>query len=136
MDSEGLLALPELADVAASASSSFAAAAAASCWRDALAGARRQVDYVDCYRREQAAWRCRGPGRGVAGRRVDAVTLTSSEGLDNLWEMLDAMRRVASLPRTPTFVPHPRIADTRPRTRAFARVIVTPPTDAGFSRRC
>jgi uroporphyrinogen-III synthase len=37
------------------------------------------------------------------------VTLTSSEGLDNLWGIADGPTRAAWRAR-PTFVPHPRIA--------------------------
>jgi uroporphyrinogen-III synthase len=68
-----------------------------------------------------AAWR--------AGE-IDALTLTSSEGLDNLWEIFDDMTR-SSMAATPTFVPHPRIAD-RARTLGFGLVTVTAPTDAGL----
>ena len=58
------------------------------------------------------------------------MTLTSSEGLDNLWSLLgpDARTRLAA---TPTFVPHPRIA-ARAGVHGIARVIVTPPADAGL----
>jgi uroporphyrinogen-III synthase len=58
------------------------------------------------------------------------VTLTSSEGFDNLWAILDAEGR-AYLAATPTFVQHPRIAE---HARAFglSQVIVTPPADAGL----
>jgi uroporphyrinogen-III synthase len=88
------------------------------------------VDYVECYRRAKphgdfktmaAAWR--------AGE-IDALTLTSSEGLDNLWDISDDMTR-SSMAATPTFVPHPRIAE-RARTLGFGRVTVTAPTDAGL----
>ena len=50
--------------------------------------------------------------------RADALTLTSSEGLDNLCTLLDAasLRRLQALP---TFVPHPRIAD-HARSKGFA----------------
>ena len=58
------------------------------------------------------------------------MTLTSSEGLDNLWALLGpkARERVAA---TPTFVPHSRIA-ARASERGIARIIVTPPADAGL----
>ncbi len=97
---------------------------------DALVERGAKVDYVDCYRREKprgdftamaAAWR--------AGE-IDALTLTSSEGLDNLWELFDDASR-PSIIATPAFAPHPRIAD-RARTLGFRRVIVSAPTDAGL----
>ncbi|MDQ6924228.1 MAG: uroporphyrinogen-III synthase, partial [Pseudomonadota bacterium] len=97
---------------------------------EALAERGAQVDYVECYRRDKprgdfetmaAAWR--------AGE-IDALTLTSSEGLDNLWERFDEVSR-SSMAATPTFVPHPRIAE-RARVLGFSRVTLTAPTDAGL----
>ena len=38
------------------------------------------------------------------------MTITSSEGLDNLWTLADEPTRAAWRAR-PTFVPHPRIAE-------------------------
>jgi len=48
-------------------------------------------------------------GTSLLGGRVDAVTLTTSEGLDNLWALAGAAMR-AAWRACPTFVPHPRIA--------------------------
>ena len=63
-------------------------------------------------------------------RRVDAVTLTSSEGLDNLWAIFGAESR-GYLAATPAFVPHPRIAE-HARALGLREVFTTPPTDAGL----
>jgi uroporphyrinogen-III synthase len=130
MDSEGLLALPELADMRQKRVVIYRGGGGRELLGDALAGRGATVDYVDCYRREKphgdfaalaAAWR---------SGEVDALTLTSSEGLDNLWELFDdASRR--SIIGTPAFVPHPRVAD-RARELGFRRVIVSAPTDAGL----
>ena len=65
----------------------------------------------------------------IAGE-IDALTLTSSEGVDNLWELFDGAAR-AAMTATPTFVPHARIAE-RARSLGFERVRVTEPTDAGL----
>jgi uroporphyrinogen-III synthase len=130
MDSEGLLALPELADVKGKRIVIYRGSGGRELLGEALAERGAQVDYVECYRRDKphgdfetmaAAWR--------AGE-IDALTLTSSEGLDNLWELFDKVAR-SSMASTPTFVPHPRIAE-RVRALGFGRVTVTAPTDAGL----
>jgi uroporphyrinogen-III synthase len=130
MDSEGLLELPELADVAAKRIVIYRGGGGRELFGETLVGRGAQVDYVDCYRRSKpqgdfatmaSAWR--------AGE-IDALTLTSTEGLDNLWELFDDVSR-PSIIATPTFVPHARIAE-RARALGFRRVIVTAPTDAGL----
>lgn len=130
MDSEGLLALPELADVAGKRIVIYRGSGGRDLLGRSLSKRGAQVDYVECYLRAKprgdfgamaAAWR---------GGEIDALTLTSSEGLDNLWELFDDVSR-PSIAATPTFVPHPRIAE-RARTLGFGRVTVTAPTDAGL----
>jgi uroporphyrinogen-III synthase len=130
MDSEGLLALPELADVTGKRIVIYRGSGGRELLGEMLSERGAQVDYVECYRRAKphgdfatmaAAWR--------AGA-IEALTLTSSEGLDNLWELFDDVTRT-SMAAAPTFVPHPRIAE-RARTLGFGRVTVTAPTDAGL----
>jgi uroporphyrinogen-III synthase len=130
MDSEGLLALPELTDVNGKRIVIYRGSGGRDLLGETLIERGARVDYVECYRRAKpdgdfgtmaAAWR--------AGE-IDALTLTSSEGLDNLWELFDDVSR-PSMVATPTFVPHERIAE-RARTLGFRRVIVTAPTDAGL----
>ena len=133
MDSEGLLALPELADAAGKRIVIYRGGGAApgrELLGETLSERGAQIDYVDCYRRDKprgdfgtltAAWR--------AGE-IDGLTLTSSEGLDNLWSLFDDASR-SSMAATPTFVPHSRIAE-RARLLGFGRVSVTAPTDAGL----
>jgi uroporphyrinogen-III synthase len=130
MDSEGLLALPELAAVAGKRVVIFRGDTGRELLKGALEAGGAIVTQVECYCRAR-------PESGAAGlveawreRRIDAVTLTSSEGLDNLWAILGAEGQ-AYFAATPTFVPHPRIAE---HARAFglAEVIVTPPADAGL----
>ena len=88
------------------------------------------VTQVECYRRARPEGGAAGLLEAWRERRIDAMTLTSSEGLDNLWAILEAEGQ-AYLAATPTFVPHPRIAE---HARAFglSEVIVTPPADAGL----
>ena len=83
---------------------------------DTLRGRGATVEYAECYRRvrPQATWR----------GRADAITVSSAEGLANLFEMLDA----ALLRQAPLFVPHERIAEAA-RGRAVREVVVAGPSD-------
>jgi uroporphyrinogen-III synthase len=130
MDSDGLLALPEFIGASGKRIVIFRGGGGRDALRDALLSRGATVVQVDCYRRSR-------PEAGAAGlveawreHRIDAVTITSSEGLDNLWAILDAEGR-ALLAATATFVPHPRIGE-RARALGLTRVIVTPPADAGL----
>ena len=130
MDSEGLLALPEFAAPAGKRVAIFRGGAGREALGDALRSRGAQITYIDCYRRAP-------PQTGAAGLvdawregRIDAITLTSSEGLANLWDMLDAHGR-GRLIATPAFVVHERIA-LRASALGFGEVIVTGPTDAGL----
>lgn len=128
-DSAGLLALPEFADVAGRRVAIFRGSGGRDELGDTLRARGAQVDYIECYRRAR-------PGAGAAGLdeafrdgRIDAVTISSSEGLDNLWAIVTEPTRVAWRGRT-TFVPHPRIA-ARARELGLA-VVATASTDAGL----
>lgn len=129
-DSEALLALPELADVRGRRVVIFRGDGGRELLGDTLAARGAAVTYATCYRRSRPdadpaplveRWR-----RG----RLDAVTLTSSEGLANFWAMLDEAGQ-AFLRATPVFVPHARIA-ARARALGLARVIATGAGDAGL----
>jgi uroporphyrinogen-III synthase len=130
MDSEGLLALPELRNAAGKRVVIYRGGGGRELLGETLVERGAEVDYVDCYVRAKphgdfsamaAAWR--------AGE-IDALTLPNSEGLDNLWELFDdASRR--SMIATPAFAPHARIGE-RARALGFRTVAVTAPTDAGL----
>jgi uroporphyrinogen-III synthase len=128
-DSEGLLALPEFGNVRGKRVIIFRGDGGRELLGNTLAGRGARVDYVACYRRAK-------PSRGVAGLaeafrdgRIEAVTVTSSEGLENLWALSDDAMRSAWR-ACPTFVPHPRIA-TRARELGLV-VVATPAGDAGL----
>ena len=108
-DSEGLLELPSLRTVKGKRVMVFRGEGG----RDLLGEALRQrgaaVTYVDCYRRARPATGAAGLSEALRDARAHALTLTSSEGLDNLCALLDAAD-LARLRRLPAFVPHPRIA--------------------------
>ena len=109
-DSDGLLALPELAQLAGKRVLILRGDGGREQLGDALGARGAQVDYVACYRREKPSSGAAGLAEAFAQRRIDAVTITSSEGLDNLWALLDEATR-GLWRRGPTFVPHPRIAE-------------------------
>ncbi len=130
MDSEGLLALPELADVAGKRIAIFRGSGGRELLGETLTARGAQVDRIECYRRAKPASGAAGLIEAWRETRVDAVSITSSEGLDNLWDMLDDPTR-ARFRHTATFVPHVRIAK-RARALALKHVVVTAPTDAGL----
>lgn len=131
-DSEGLLALPELA--AASVSGRCIVIFRGDGGRELLAETLRErgaaVDCVTCYRRS-------GPPEGIApllaqwrAGQLDALTVSSSEGLRYLLDLLDAEGR-GFLQKTPIFVPHARIA-ANARALGLENIILTDAADTGI----
>jgi uroporphyrinogen-III synthase len=108
-DSEGLLALPELADVRGRRVAIFRGDGGREHLGDTLRARGALVEYVACYRRAVPEGGAEGLAEAFREGRIDAVTITSSEGLDNLWALADEATRGAWR-AMPTFVPHPRIA--------------------------
>ena len=108
-DSDGLLALPELASPQGKRVVVFRGDGGRDQLGDTLRARGATVEYVACYRRSAPASGAAGLVEAFRDGRIDAVTITSSEGLDNLWALCDAWTRERWRAR-PTFVPHPRIA--------------------------
>jgi len=128
MDSEGLLARPELADVRGRRAVIFRGDGGRELLGDALRARGADVVHVACYRRARPSGDASGLVAAVREGRADVLTVTSSEGLDNLVALAGA--DAATLARLPTFAPHPRIA-------AHARALgfdarETGPGDAGL----
>jgi len=126
-DSEALLALPELQDVSGKRIVIFRGDGGRELLGDMLAERGAQVEYAECYRRARpradnapllAAW-----ARGG----VHAVTVSSSEGLANLFDMLGKLGQ-HWLRTTPLFVPHARVAEAA-RRLGVRTVIVAGPGD-------
>lgn len=115
-DSEALL--PELQDVRGKRIAIFRADDGRPLLGDTLRERGAQVEYVACYRR-------RRPQAAAFTGQASAVVVSSAEGLENLFGMLDA----TLLRSTPMFVPHPRIAEAA-RARAVAQVVLAGPSDA------
>lgn len=112
--------------------------------RELIAETLRQrgatVDYVTCYRRLLPADGLAPLLAAWAAGEVDALTVSSSEGLRNLHQMLAEQAGLDSAARQnaehrlralPTFVPHPRIAEEAERL-GHSTVILTGPADAGL----
>jgi len=131
-DSESLLAMPEMNDVAGKRIVVFRGVGGRELLRETLEARGARVEYAECYRRMRshadtgsllAAW---------DRREIDALVVTSSEGLRNFFDMLGAEGR-KRLARAPLFVPHPRIAATA-RELGLADVVVTGAGDEGLAR--
>jgi uroporphyrinogen-III synthase len=89
-----------------------------------------QVERIPCYRRGRPDIDAAPLRALLAQGAVDAVTVTSSEGLRNLMAMVGAAGEGA-LKAVPLFVAHQRIAEEA-RQLGFAAVLVTAPGDAGL----
>jgi uroporphyrinogen-III synthase len=128
-DSSGLLALPEFARVAGKRVAIFRGSGGRDELGDTLRARGARVDYIECYRRARPEAGAAGLVEAFRDGRIDAVTVSSSEGLDNLWAIVKGSTRAAWQTCT-TFVPHPRIAA---RAREFGLAVVeTASTDAGL----
>ncbi len=125
-DSEGLLALPELQDGAGWRVLIFRGDGGRELLGDTLKARGATVEYAACYRRSK-------PQQDIAAlldASPDAITVTSSEALDHLWQMLDDMQR-DSIYDIPLFVPHQRIADLAQR-QGWKQVRLTEAGDDGL----
>jgi uroporphyrinogen-III synthase len=124
-----LLALPELTNVTGRHVVVFRGEGGRELLVDTLRARGAQVDTVACYRRAAPASGAAGLDEAFAQRRVDAITITSSEGLDNLWVIVAPSTREIWR-ALPTFVPHARIAE-RAREHGL-RAVATAGGDAGL----
>jgi uroporphyrinogen-III synthase len=128
-DSEALLTLPELQRVAGRRIAIFRGEGGREVLGDALRGRGATVEYVECYRRIRprsdpapliAAWK---------SAALHAVTVSSAQGLANLFALLD----VNLLRGLPLFVPHERVAAEARRLGAQKVLVAGPGDDEMFS---
>jgi len=129
-DSEALLDLPALALVYGKRIVVFRGVGGRELLSDTLRERGAVVEYAECYQRVRPELDAGLLLRAWAGNKLDAITVTSSEGLRNLFEMVGTPGR-ERLQRTPLFVPHPRIAGAAGRLEV-QRVVVTGPGDEGL----
>jgi uroporphyrinogen-III synthase len=128
-DSEALLALAELQQVAGRRIAIFRGAGGRELLGDALRSRGAAVEYVECYRRIRprsdpapliAAWK---------SASLHAVTVSSAQGLANLFALLEA----DLLRRLPLFVPHQRVAAEARRLGAQEVLVAGPGDDEMFA---
>ena len=122
-DSEALLALPALATIAGRRVVVFRGQGGREVLADTLSARGARVEYAECYRRIRPAQESSAPA--WAHRALDAVTVSSGEGLANLEALLGAWRR-DWLQESPLFVSHPRIAAEAERLGARETVVAGP----------
>jgi uroporphyrinogen-III synthase len=122
-DSEALAALPELLDLRGRSVVIFRGEGGREWLRAVLQARGGRVEYAECYRRVRpdqdtgpllARWQRGG---------VEAVSITSAEGLSNFFSMLGPTGQ-GYLCATPVFVPHPRIGAAAEKL-GVRRVVVT-----------
>jgi uroporphyrinogen-III synthase len=129
-DSEALLELPALAAVQGWRIAIFRGDGGRELLGDTLRARGATVDYVECYRRTRPNADVEPLLKRWGRDEIDAVTVSSSEGLRNLYDMLGKLGQ-AWLKRTPLFAPHARIAENA-RALGCERVIETEPADEGL----
>jgi uroporphyrinogen-III synthase len=129
-DSEALLELPELQDMAGRRVLIFRGDGGRELLGDTLRERGATVEYVACYRRDKPDLDPAPLIKLWNENRLDAVTVTSSEGLRNLVDMIGKLGQTW-LKKTPLFVPHSRIAAVA-RALGCHEVILTGPGDDGL----
>jgi len=127
-DSEALLEMPDIAG--AKHVVIFRGEGGRELLGDTLAARGARVEYAECYRRGRPDLSSSALLAAWARGDLDAITVTSSEGLRNLFDMVGISGR-DYLRRTPLFVPHPRIAEAA-RLLEVRTVVVTGPGDGGL----
>jgi len=128
VDSEALLALPDFAAVAGKRIAIFRGEGGRTLLGDTLTARGALVEQAACYRRARPAHSAALLAAASERGKLDAVTVSSVDGLANLLEMLggDGPRRLGA---TTLFVPHPRVAVEAVR-KGLKRPVVAGPGDA------
>ena len=132
-DSEALLALPELQDMAGKRVAIFRGEGGRELLGDELTRRGAELTMVECYRRGK-------PVSGDVGQllnqwvrgEIDAITVTSGESMRNLFDLVGKLGQ-QWLKKTPVFVFHENIAEVA-RELGIELVHVTPAGDEGLLR--
>ncbi|TSA15003.1 MAG: uroporphyrinogen-III synthase [Betaproteobacteria bacterium] len=129
-DSEGLLDLPQLERVQGKRIVIFRGEGGRELLGESLAARGAAVEYAECYRRGRPQIDPAPLLAQCARRELDAFTVTSSEGLANLKQMLGEAGWPC-LSNTPLFAPHERIAAAA-RALGVKAVVQTDAGDEGL----
>lgn len=130
-DSEALLELAPLVDVADRRVVIFRGEGGRELLGETLSARGAIVEYAECYRRVRPDADVAPLLKLWARGELDGITVTSSEGLHNLYDMVGNLGQ-QWLRRTPMFAPHARIAASA-RALGMERVVETGPGDAGLA---
>jgi uroporphyrinogen-III synthase len=125
-DSEALLELPQLQNVRGWKIVIFRGDGGRELLGNTLKTRGAEVEYITCYHRSKPQ---QNIGTLLAGK-PDAITLSSSEALGYLWDMLDEVGR-KQISAVPLFVPHARIAE-KARQQGWQDIIQTGAGDDGI----
>ena len=129
-DSEALLRLPELQHMQDKRVAIFRGGAGRPLLGEALASRGATVQYAECYRRALSS-ADPAPMLELWSRGgVHAVTVSSSEGLDNFVTLVSE-KYVAAIP---LFVPHERVA-ARAKAHGASEIIIAGASDAAVMER-
>jgi uroporphyrinogen-III synthase len=129
-DSEALLELPALTDVAGKRIVIFRGEGGRELLGDTLTARGAHLEYAECYRRTRPRADVSPLMRAWARHEVHAVVVTSSGGMSHLFDMVGKLGQ-AWLQKTPVFVPHPRIAEAA-RGLGVREVVLTAAGDEGI----
>jgi len=125
-DSEGLLALPEMQDVAGMRILIFRGDAGRELLGDTLRERGAVVEYVSCYQRRKT----KPDVHILLEGKLDAISVTSSEAMSHLWQMLGDSEK-DDLRKVPLFVQHERIAGLAGE-QGWQHIHLTGPGDDGL----
>ncbi len=128
-DSEALAALPEMAQVRGRSILIFRGEGGREDLKRTLESRGAKVEYAEVYRRVRPDADPAPLLERWARSSLHAVSVTSAEGLENLFAMLGE-QGAAYLRATPMFVPHPRIEQAARRHGIATTVLVEPGDDA------
>lgn len=129
-DSEALLDLPELREIAGKRVVIFRGVGGRALLGNVLASRGAILTYAECYRRAKPAGGAAALLKVWERHQLHAITVTSSEGLRNLFDMVGEAAR-PRLKTTPLFVPHERIGKAA-RELGLSNVIITGEGDEGM----
>jgi uroporphyrinogen-III synthase len=131
-DSEALLELPEMQDIAGRRVVIFRGDGGRELLGDTLAARGATVEYAECYRRERPRADAAPLLKAWARNELHAITVTSSEGLHNLFDLVGKLGQ-SWFRKTPLFVPHQRIEQTA-RELGLVNVVLTGQGDDGLTQ--